>query len=92
MIGGFIITGSKPKKVIVRALGPSLPLAGALANPVLELRDSSGALVAINDNWRSDQEAEIIATKIPPQNNLEAAIVATLPAKQSGLHRDRSWG
>jgi hypothetical protein len=83
LIGGFIITGTQPKKVIVRAIGPSLPLVGALADPVLELRNSSGGLIASNDNWRSNQEAEIIATGIPPTNDLESAIVATLPANNS---------
>jgi plastocyanin len=83
LIGGFIVTGTQPKKIIARAIGPSLPLAGALADPVLELRNSSGGLIASNDNWRSDQEAEIIATTIPPSNDLESAIVATLPANSS---------
>ena len=83
LIGGFIVTGTQPKKVIVRAIGPSLPLAGALVNPSLELRDSSGGLIVSNDNWRSDQEAAIIATGIPPSNDLESAIVATLPANSS---------
>jgi hypothetical protein len=83
LIGGFIIAGTQPKKVILRAIGPSLPVAGALANPVLELRDSSGGLIQMNDNWRSDQQAEIIATGIPPSNDLESAIVATLPANNS---------
>jgi uncharacterized delta-60 repeat protein len=83
LIGGFIVTGTQPKKVIARAIGPSLPVAGALADPILELRDSSGGLVRANDNWRSDQEAEIIATGIPPGNNLESAVVATLPANAS---------
>lgn len=76
-IGGFIITGSQPKKVIVRAIGPSLPLAGALANPSLELHSSDG-LIASNDNWRSDQEVAIIATGVPPSDDLESAIVMTL--------------
>lgn len=84
LIGGFIITGTQPKRIIVRALGPSLPLAGALANPVLELRDGSGVLIRSNDDWRiGGQEAEIIATTIPPGNDLESAIVATLPANNS---------
>lgn len=78
LIGGFIVTGTQPKRVIVRAIGPSLPVAGALADPVLELRDSSGGLIRSNDNWRSDQEAEIIATTIPPSNDLESAIVRNL--------------
>jgi hypothetical protein len=84
LIGGFIITGTQPKKVIVRAIGPSLPLAGALADPILELRDSSGGLIRSNDNWRiGGQEAEIIATTIPPTNDLESAVVETLPANGS---------
>jgi hypothetical protein len=85
LIGGFIITGTQAKKVIVRAIGPSLPLAGALANPVLELRDSSGGLIRANNDWRDDpvQADEIIATTIPPSNELESAIVATLPANNS---------
>ncbi|HWM26234.1 MAG TPA: delta-60 repeat domain-containing protein [Chthoniobacterales bacterium] len=85
LIGGFIVTGTQPKKIIVRAIGPSLPLAGALADPVLELRNSSGGLIVSNNDWRDDplQESEIIATGIPPANNLESAIVATLPANGS---------
>ena len=83
LIGGFIITGTQPKKVIVRAIGPSLPLAGALADPVLELHGPGAFATITNDNWRSDQEAEIIATGIPPTNDLESAIVATLPANNS---------
>jgi hypothetical protein len=72
--------GTQPKKVVIRAMGPSLPVAGALADPTIELRDSTGALIVSNDNWRSRQEAEIIATGIPPSNDLESAIMATLPA------------
>jgi hypothetical protein len=85
LIGGFIITGTQPKKVIVRAIGPSLSsfFPGALADPILELRNASGGLILSNDNWRSNQEAEIIATTIPPSNDLESAIVATLPANGS---------
>lgn len=83
LIGGFIITGTQPKKVIVRAIGPSLTLPGKLANPTLELRDGTGQLIRANDDWRSDQEAEIIATTIPPTNDLESAIVETLPASGS---------
>jgi hypothetical protein len=83
LIGGFIVTGTQPKKVIIRAIGPSLTLAGTLANPFLELRDSSGVLIRSNDNWRSDQETEIMATTIPPSNDLESAIVETLPANNS---------
>ena len=78
LIGGFIITGTQSKEVIVRAIGPSLPLSGTLANPYLELHDSSGVLIASNDNWRSTQEAAIISSGIPPSNDNESAIVMTL--------------
>jgi hypothetical protein len=78
-IGGFILLGPDSQRVIVRAIGPSLPISGALADPALELRDGNGALLQSNDNWRSAQEAEIIATGIPPSNDLESAIVTTLP-------------
>jgi hypothetical protein len=88
LIGGFIVTGTQPKKVIVRAIGPSLnvngmPLPGRLENPTLEL-DGPGGLIASNDDWRSTQEAEIIATTVQPTNDLESAIVATLPANSTG--------
>jgi hypothetical protein len=86
LIGGFIITGTQDKKVIVRAIGPSLTLPGKLANPTLELRDSSGALLKANDDWMNSSPADkqaIIDSTIPPSNDLESAIVATLPANGS---------
>ncbi|HWM24772.1 MAG TPA: hypothetical protein VNP98_08105, partial [Chthoniobacterales bacterium] len=79
-IGGFIITGNAPKNVIVRAIGPTLAqfdVPNVLADPVLELHGPSG-LLATNNNWRDTQEAEIQNTGIPPTNDLESAIVATL--------------
>ena len=79
MIGGLIITGSSPQRVILRAIGPSLGIAGQLEDPRLELFDANGTSVTSNDNWRSDQEAEIEATTIPPSNDLESAIVTSLP-------------
>ncbi len=78
LIGGFIVTGTESKKVIMRAIGPSLPLTGVLINPFLELHDSSGALIVSNDNWRTDQEQEIIATGLAPTKDDESAIVMTL--------------
>jgi hypothetical protein len=78
LIGGTIITGNAPQTVLVRALGPSLSLAGGLADPTLELHDGNGNLLSSNDNWRSTQEAEIEATKIPPSNDLESALLASL--------------
>jgi hypothetical protein len=86
MIGGLIMQGGATKKVIVRALGPSLaggpnPIVGALADPILELRDGSGNLLAVNDDWGSStQVTDILATTIPPVNANESAIVATLNA------------
>lgn len=86
MIGGLIAHGGEPKKVIIRALGPSLgtgtnAIAGALTDPILELRDGSGNLLAVNDDWgNGTQVAEIIASTIPPVNPRESAIVATLGA------------
>jgi hypothetical protein len=65
---------------MVRAIGPSLPIPGALSDPTLELRDQNANLVAANNNWRTSQEAEIIATTIAPANDLESAIVTTLTA------------
>lgn len=82
MIGGFIIGGTAPTQVIVRAIGPSLLAAGVtgeLIDPVLELHDSDGSLIFRNDNWRDAQEQQIIDTTIPPLDDKESAIVATLP-------------
>lgn len=80
LIGGFIITGPEPKKLIVRAIGPSLAIPGALADPALEIFNESGTVIASNDNWKTTQQQEIINTTIPPSNEKEAAIVAMLDA------------
>jgi hypothetical protein len=82
-IGGFIITGTAPKHVLLRAIGPSLTQLGVpdvLADPVMELHGPGGFVTITNNNWRDDpaQEAAIIATGIAPSNNLESAIDATL--------------
>jgi subtilisin-like proprotein convertase family protein len=80
-IGGFIITGTTPKNVIIRAIGPTLADVGvpdALADPVLELHGPDSFATIINNDWRDEQEAEIQATGIPPTDNFESAIVATL--------------
>lgn len=83
LIGGFIVSGSDPKKVIVRALGPSLTNRGVtnpVPDPTLELHNANGgAPIAINDNWKDTQQTEIENSGIPPTDNLESAIVATLP-------------
>lgn len=92
MIGGFIITGSEPKKVLLRALGPSLAtigISGAMQNPYLELHHSSGATMASNDDWETGgQREQIVATGIPPQNDRESAIIATIaPGNYTALLR-----
>lgn len=78
LIAGFIITGSQPKKIIVRALGPLLPVNANLSDPTLELHDSSGALISSNDNWRDSQQDELKATTIPPTSDYDSAIVKSL--------------
>ena len=80
LIGGFIVTGSAPKNVIVRAIGPSLGnfgVQGALANPTLELHEPDGTVIS-NDDWKDDQQADIEATGLAPSDDLESAIVGTL--------------
>ena len=74
LIAGFTVTGSQPKKIIVRGLGPLLPVNANLADPTLELHDSASTLAA-NDNWRDTQEQELKATTIPPKSDYDSAIV-----------------
>jgi hypothetical protein len=81
LIGGTIVTGNMTKRVIVRAIGPSLTASGvpgALANPKVTLFNSQAQIVATNNNWQDTQAAEIAATGLAPTNPNEAAIVATL--------------
>src|SRR5207244_12855063 len=92
MIGGFIVQGTEPKTVIIRAIGPELApygIADPLADPTLELYDSTGALIASNDNWQhtiiggiisSDQVQAIMDSGHAPTYPTESAIIATLPA------------
>jgi hypothetical protein len=81
LIGGLIVAGFEPQKVLVRATGPSLNIPGELLDPVLELRDANGALIQANDNWiDSPNKQAIIDSTIPPTNDFESAVVATLPA------------
>ena len=80
LIGGIIVRGDAPATILLRAIGPSLTdlgVAGALADPVLELHDANGN-VTTNDNWRQNQEAAITATTLAPTNHKESAILATL--------------
>jgi uncharacterized repeat protein (TIGR03803 family) len=81
LIGGFVVAQPNAARIIVRAIGPSLAGAG-VANPImdpsLDLRDANGAQIAFNDDWRGAQEQEIKQTTIPPSDDREAAIVATI--------------
>jgi hypothetical protein len=86
LIGGIIVGASGTSNVIVRSLGPSLPLSGALADPALELRDTSGTFLQSSDNWKtrpdgSSQQAAVELTTVPPTNDLESALVQTLPLR-----------
>ena len=79
-IGGFIIGGSAPKRIVVRAVGPSLSalgVNGTLADPVLQLHDSTGAVIATNDNWNYTRQP-VVVTGLAPADEHESAIVATL--------------
>lgn len=84
LIGGFIVAGSAPKSVAVRGIGPSLTqfsITDVLADPTLELHNSSGALLMQNDNWQDDpsQAAQLTALGLGLQNPNESGIVASLP-------------
>jgi hypothetical protein len=76
-IAGFIKQNAATKRVMVRALGPSIGFSGTLADPVLRVFDSSGQ-IATNDNWRSTQQAEISASGLAPGNDKEAAVIINL--------------
>ena len=84
LISGFIVGGNAlaDRAVVVRAIGPSLTHAGIanpLLDPVLELHNSTGAIIASNDNWQDTQGAQITASGLAPSNPNESAIFATLP-------------
>jgi hypothetical protein len=96
-IGGFIVTGTGTKKVVLRGIGPSLSSSfgpGALQDPILELRDASGALIASNDDWMNDAAHDEISSKgLAPGNNREAALSQTLPVgSYTAILRGRNNG
>ncbi len=97
LIGGLIIDGTEAKQVIVRGIGPSLtvdgmPLAGTLADPVLELYQDD-LLIVSNDNWKTPQQTEIEATGLAPTDDLESAILMTLaPGSYTVVLRGQSDG
>jgi cytochrome c peroxidase len=81
IIGGFIISGTTPKSVLIRGLGPALSnfgLTGLLNDPMLELRGADGALLAQNDNWKENQQGLIEATPYAPADDRESVIIASL--------------
>jgi len=94
MIGGFIVQGAQPNRVIIRAIGPELStlpynIPDAMVNPALELHDGTGALIASNDNWAttiiggiitSNQFHDIVNSGHAPADGRESAIIAELPA------------
>ncbi len=92
LIGGFIVQGTTPKRVIIRAIGPELSQYGVpnpLTDPTLELHDGNGALIASNDNWQTtiiggiitqDQVQDIQNSGHAPGDSRESAIIANLPA------------
>ncbi|MEO5717450.1 MAG: hypothetical protein ABIR29_02635, partial [Chthoniobacterales bacterium] len=95
LIGGFIVTGTQPKTVILRAIGPYLGafgIAGPLADPIMELRAGDGTLVMSNNNWTTGQGA-IEGTGLAPSDSLESAILATLePGSYTAIVRGKDGG
>jgi len=94
MIGGFIIGGDQTTKVIVRAIGPSLAnfgVAGALNDPVLEVHDGNGGLLAQDDDWRMYQEQALIASGLAPSDDRESALLMTLqPGAYTAIVRGKN--
>jgi len=88
-IAGFIINGESPKRVMVRALGPSLTpfgVAGVLADPMLDLRDGAGNQIATNDNWKDSQQNAVQSAGLAPGNDTESALVIDLaPGKYTAI-------
>ncbi len=98
LIAGFIVTGTGPKQVVIRGIGPSLPVTGArLADPTLELHQGN-SILATNDNWKTrsngtSQQSTVQATGLPPANDLDSAIVATLnPGTYTAILKGRNNG
>jgi len=96
MIGGFIVGGVAPSKVMVRAIGPSLAalgVTGVLPDPVLELRNSDGSLIYQNDNWQGAQSKQIASSGLAPRDAHESGIIATLnPGAYTAIVHDAGSG
>jgi hypothetical protein len=81
LIGGIVVNGLATQEVLFRGIGPDLTSAGvanALADPTLELHDTNGTLIASNNNWKSNQQAQIEATGLAPGDDRDAAILMRL--------------
>ena len=88
MIGGFVIQGTKPKRIVIRALGPSLPVIGAVDNPLLELYDSNGRRITLNDDWTSNR-LNIVGTLVAPSSPRDSTLAVTLqPGAYTAIVRD----
>jgi len=91
LIGGFIVRGDAPKRIVIRAIGPSLtanglPVPGALQDPALEVHDGTGALIASNNNWQDGPNSQaVIDAGIAPTDPNESALLLTLPSNSIGL-------
>ncbi|MEO5717815.1 MAG: PQQ-dependent sugar dehydrogenase [Chthoniobacterales bacterium] len=96
MIGGFILTGTESRRLLLRAIGPSLGAAGVsnpLLDPTLELHDENGAILSSNNDWRETQESDIAATGLAPTDDREAAIVLDLaPSSYTAIVRGANGG
>jgi hypothetical protein len=86
MIAGFIAGDSSgPTRFVVRAVGPSLTTAGVsnpLPDPMLELHDGNGGVIAANDDWKEAGESIVLGTGLAPKDEAESVILATLPVGQ----------
>lgn len=95
-IGGFVIKGTSSRTVLIRGRGPSLSATGlqdVLADPTIELHDHTGAVIAVNDNWKDTQQSAIAATGFAPSNDLEAATLQTLaPGLYTAVMRGKNNG
>ncbi len=96
LIGGFILRGSNPRRILVRAAGPDLAAAGVngpLADPVLAIYDEQGIRIGGNDDWQSDQAAAIASTGLAPADDRDAVIIMTLaPGRYTAIVSGKSGG
>lgn len=93
VVAGFIITGTEPKKVVIRGIGPSLSNSGVgvtLEDPTLQLNASGGVVIANNDNWKDVQQSEIMQSGLAPADDREATIATTLnPGSYTAILKEK---